>query len=122
MTLRSTISTLAVLSALTFSGAAFAQAATSVTIDGTEYKDKDFTSLQEKCAAINSAATETLAEPVDNDNADATSTGSTEQSNEPGGQSADPANADNLDALLASLTPEKCKAAGLSTGLQTGGQ
>lgn len=102
------ISSLALATALTFSGGAFAQSMIGdVTIP--QENLADFTA---KCAAIASASTESLASPV---NEDETATGSV---TDPAMATtdADPANKDNLDQLLASMTPDQCKEAGLLPG------
>lgn len=113
MKLRAVISSLALASAMTLSGGAFAQSAN--TIGGMEIPAEQWTSFQEKCAAINSAATETLATPTDESD-DATETGSvvTNGEDDPLASSgSDPAASDEVTKLLASLTPEQCKEAGL---------
>lgn len=107
MKLRSVISSLALVSAMTFSGSALAQAM----IGEVQIPEANMADFQAKCAAIASAQTESLASPVETDD---TATGSTEDPNAT--DSSDPANEDNLDALLASLTPEQCKEAGLLDG------
>jgi hypothetical protein len=119
MTFRTVISSLALVSAMTFSGSVFAQAM----IGDVTIPEESMADFQAKCAAIASAATETLAEPSNaDDDTDATQTGSVVA---PENDDPDPANEDNLDALLASLTPEQCKEAGLLSGpasVQSGGQ
>ncbi|RYE85675.1 MAG: hypothetical protein EOP19_08905, partial [Hyphomicrobiales bacterium] len=70
MKLRTVISSLALVSAMAFSGGAMAQSM----IGGVEVPADQWPTFQEKCAALNAAATQTLAEPVEND--DATETGS----------------------------------------------
>lgn len=108
MILRSAMTALALVSALTFSGAAFAQNA----IGGVTIPEGNLKEFQEKCAAINSAANDSLAEKADAGNDDATATGSTSDTDTPSGDSADPASEDNIATLLAGLTPEQCKEAG----------
>src|SRR6478752_3298602 len=100
MTFRTVISSLALVSAMSFSGAVLAQA----TIGGVAIPEANMADFQEKCAAINSAKTESLSTPVEN--ADATATGSVATGEK--SESGDLANEDNLDQLLASLTPEQC--------------
>ena len=101
------ISSLALVSAMTFSGAAFAQAM----IGDVTIPETNLGAFQEKCAAIASAATQTLAEPGD----DATETGSV-VSGDTTTTDVDLASKDNIDTLLASLTPEQCVEAGLLPG------
>jgi len=108
MTLRTVISSLALVSAMTLSGSAFAQAM----IGDVTIPEANMASFQEKCAAIASAQTESLAAPVENE--DETATGSTETAQPT--DDPDLAGEDQLDALLASLTPEQCKEAGLVKG------
>lgn len=120
MKLQTVVSSLAVVAAMTLSGSALAQSM----IGDVEIPADRLGEFQEKCAAIASAATETLAEPSNaDDDADATQTGSVGSSAD--NDSPDPANEDNLDALLASMTPDQCEAAGLLSGpasVQSGGQ
>jgi hypothetical protein len=106
MTFRTVISSLALVSAMTLSGGAFAQAM----IGDVTIPEANMPAFQEKCAAIASAQTESLSTPVE----DETATGSTEAT--PANDDGDPASEDNLDALLASLTPDQCKEAGLLSG------
>jgi len=107
MTFRTIISSLALVSAMTLSGSAFAQAM----IGDVTIPDANMADFQAKCAAIASAQTESLSTPVE----DETATGSV---TDPATATDDPdlAGKDQLDALLASLTPEQCKEAGLLTG------
>ena len=114
MKLHAVISSLALVSAMTFSGAAMAQSAPNM-MGGIEIPAEQWTSFQEKCAAINSAATQTLAQPNDESD-DAVATGSVVANGEddPNASSgSDPASQDEITKLLASLTPEQCKEAGL---------
>lgn len=108
MTFRTVISSLALVSAMTLSGGAFAQAM----IGDVTIPEANMADFQAKCAAIASAQTESLAAPVE----DETATGSTTTDPAQATDDPDPANKDNLDALLASLTPEQCKEAGLLEG------
>lgn len=105
MKIRAVLSSIALASALTLSGGAFAQAANS--IGGVDIPADQWGSFQEKCAAINAAANQTLATP--NEESDAVATGSVTQDS----SDADPASTDSVAQLLASLTPEQCKEAGL---------
>lgn len=109
MKLHTVLSSLALVSAMTFSGSAFAQAM----IGDMQIPEANMADFQAKCAAIASAQTETLASPVENETDD-TATGSTDSATD--NDTSDLANEDNLDALLASLTPEQCKEAGLLDG------
>jgi hypothetical protein len=113
MKFRTVISSLALVSAMTFSGAVMAQ----VMIGGVAIPDANMASFQEKCAAIASAQTESLSTPVEDEAAapDATATGSV-AAGTPDSDDGDLASEDNLDQLLASLTPEQCKEAGLIDG------
>jgi len=106
MNIRTAISSFALVSAMTLSGAALAQ---EVRIGNVVIPQANLYKFQEKCQAINYAKNETLAGPVDdNDDDDDTATGSTVNDDNP-----DPASNANLDTLLAGLTPEQCIAAGL---------
>jgi hypothetical protein len=112
MKITSALSSIALVVALTFSGSVLAQSK----IGDVTIPDENLASFQEKCAAINSASTESLAEKADagNDQTnDATATGSTAAANASASDDGDLASEDNLDELLASLTPEQCKEAGL---------
>ena len=109
MKLRTIISSIALVSALSLSGGAFAQAMLGTMPIPTE----NLGDFQEKCAAIASASTESLSESVDSSAADATATGTVDAN---ASDSPDQANDDNLDQLLASMTPEQCKEAGLLPG------
>lgn len=107
MKLHTVVSTLAVVAAMTFSGSALAQSMVGdVMIPADRLSD-----FEAKCAAIASAQTESLAAPVE----DETVTGSVTESPE-ASDSPDLANEDNLDALLASITPAQCQEAGLVKG------
>lgn len=108
MTFRTVISSLALVSAMTLSGSAFAQAM----IGDVTIPEANIADFQAKCAAIASAQTESLSTPVE----DEAATGSVSNDNAPASDDPDLAGKDNLDALLASLTPEQCKEAGLLTG------
>ena len=110
MTFRTVISSIALVSAMTLSGGAFAQAM----IGDVTIPEANMSAFQEKCAAIASAQTESLSTPVE-DATDDTATG-TVAADATGNDDGDPASEDNLDALLASLTPDQCKEAGLVTG------
>ena len=111
MKFRTVISSLALVSAMTFSGAVMAQSM----IGGVAIPEANMADFQAKCAAIASAKTESLSTPVEDEAAaaDATATGSVEANPTDDG---DLASEDNLDQLLASLTPEQCKEAGLLEG------
>jgi hypothetical protein len=106
MKLQTMISSLALVAAMTFSGGAFAQSM----IGDVAIPDANLADFQARCSAIASAATESLASPED----DPTVTGSVAADG--ANADPDPANKDNLDQLLASLTPEQCKEAGLLPG------
>lgn len=107
MKIHTLMSSLALVSAMTFSGAAFAQAM----IGDVAIPDTNLGAFQEKCAAIASASTQTLAEPGD----DPTETGSV-AAGDAATDNPDLASKENIDMLLASLTPEQCKEAGLLPG------
>jgi hypothetical protein len=109
MKLQTVISSVALVAAMTFSGGVFAQSM----IGGVAIPEENLADFNAKCAAIASAATESLASSED----DLTETGSV-VSGEGNQFVTDPdlANKDNLDQLLASLTPEQCKEAGLLPG------
>jgi len=113
MKFRTVISSLALVSAMTFSGAAMAQAM----IGTTAIPEANMADFQAKCAAIASAQTESLSTPVEDESAeaDATATGSVATGNADN-DDGDLASEDNLDELLASLTPEQCQEAGLVKG------
>ena len=112
MKFRTVISSLALVSAMTFSGAVMAQSM----IGGVAIPEANMADFQAKCAAIASAKTESLSTPVEDEAAaaDATATGSVAAT--PESDDGDLASEDNLDQLLASLTPEQCKEAGLLEG------
>ena len=112
MKFRTVISSLALVSAMTFSGAVMAQSM----IGGVTIPEANMADFQAKCAAIASAKTESLSTPVEDEAAaaDATATGSVAAT--PDSDDGDLASEDNLDQLLASLTPEQCKEAGLLEG------
>ena len=112
MKFRTVISSLALVSAMTFSGAVMAQSM----IGGVTIPEANMADFQAKCAAIASAKTESLSTPVEDEAAaaDATATGSVAAT--PESDDGDLASEDNLDQLLASLTPEQCKEAGLLEG------
>lgn len=111
MTFRTVISSLALISAMTLSGGAFAQAM----IGDVTIPEANMPAFQEKCSAIASAQTESLSTPVESE-ADETATGTVSTDAAPANDDGDPASEDNLDALLASLTPDQCKEAGLLSG------
>ena len=112
MKFRTVISSLALVSAMTFSGAVMAQSM----IGDVVIPEANMADFQAKCAAIASAKTESLSTPVEDEAAaaDATATGSVAAT--PDSDDGDLASEDNLDQLLASLTPEQCKEAGLLEG------
>jgi hypothetical protein len=112
MKFRTVISSLALVSAMTFSGAVMAQSM----IGGVAIPEANMADFQAKCAAIASAQTESLSTPVEDEAAaaDATATGSVAAT--PESDDGDLASEDNLDQLLASLTPEQCQEAGLVKG------
>lgn len=124
MKISRTLSSIALVAAMTFTGSAFAQ----TMIGDVTIPDENLASFQEKCAAINSAATESLSEKADagndssNDNTATASTttpavgATTTVDNGSKSDDGDLASEDNLDELLASMTPEQCKEAGLSPG------
>jgi hypothetical protein len=112
MTFRTVISSLALVSAMTLSGGAFAQAM----IGDVTIPEANMADFQAKCAAIASAQTESLSTPVEDEAADETATGTVSTDAAPANDDTDPASEDNLDALLASLTPDQCKEAGLLDG------
>ena len=116
MKLRTMISSLAVISAMTFSGGAFAQM-----IGGVQVPAEQWPSFEQKCQALTVAATETLATP-NNESDDATATGSVVANGEddPEHSNSDPASSENIDQLLAGLTPEQCAEAGLGAGVSSG--
>ena len=111
MKLRAVISSIALASAMTFSGGAFAQSM----IGGVEIPAEQLQQFQEKCATLNSAGSvaaapaDTLAQPNDESD-DAVATGSVAANGEddPEGTDADP-----LVTALANLTIDQCKEAGL---------
>ena len=113
MKFRTVISSLALVSAMTFPGAVMAQSM----IGDVVIPEANMADFQAKCAAIASAKTESLSTPVQDEaaQADATATGSV-AAGTPDSDDGDLASEDNLDRLLASLTPEQCKEAGLLEG------
>lgn len=106
MKIRTMLSSIALVSTMALSGGAFAQAM----IGDMEIPADNLASFQEKCAAIGVAANKSLTS--DQSSTDTTATGSTSTDSD----SPDLANEDNLDQLLASMTPEQCKEAGLLPG------
>ncbi len=109
MKIRTLVSSLALVSALAISGPSVAQSMVGdVAIPGERIED-----FQEKCRAIASAQNESLSAPV-NDEVDEDETGSVDQPADT--DSPDYANDDNIDQLLASMTPEQCQEAGLVDG------
>ncbi len=107
MKIRTMLSSLALASALTLSGGAFAQSM----IGGVEVPADQWGSFQEKCATLNAAANASLAEPLDESD-DATATGSVVANGDNDPERSSGAS-DNLTALMASLTVDQCKEAGL---------
>ena len=113
MKLRAVISSLALVSAMALSGGAFAQTVNA--IGGVTIPADQLPAFQEKCTAVAAAANQTLATPNDESD-DAVATGSvvangTEDPNASSGS--DPASVEEMNALLAGLTAEQCKEAGL---------
>lgn len=100
------VSSLAVASALAFSTPVFAQNM----INGMEIPADRMTDFQQKCEALNVAK----AEPVVglSSEADGTETGAVNNTPEAPADPADPLAQNNLDQLLAGLTPEQCAEAG----------
>jgi hypothetical protein len=107
MKLRTMISSLALVSAMTLSGGAFAQSM----IGGVEVPADQWGSFEQKCQLLNGAANATLAEPLDESD-DATATGSVVANGEDDPERSSDAS-DNITALMANLTVEQCKEAGL---------
>lgn len=103
MKIRTLVSSLALVSALALSGPSVAQSMVGdVAIPGERIAD-----FQEKCRAIASVQNESLTSPVNDEGAEE-ETGSVSDTDSP-----DYANEDNIDMLLASMTPEQCVEAGL---------
>ncbi len=112
MKIRTVISSFALVSAMALSGGAAAQSM----LGDVAIPEERMADFQEKCAAIASVQTESLASSVntDQDSTDDTTTGAvagTATSDSP-----DQANDDNIDGLLASMTPDQCRDAGLLDG------
>lgn len=101
MSIRHLISPLAAAAVLTFSGGAMAQ----VMINDFEVPEEDIGTFTQRCEALQAAMNQSLAEPVEN--VDETPTGSI------GASDPDPAAKENRLQVLASLTVDDCKAAGL---------
>lgn len=99
MRIRNLISPLAVAAVLAFSGGAVAQNV----IGDFVIPEEDIGMFTRQCQALQAAMNQSLAEP----NVDETVTGSIEP------EEPDPAAKDNRLQILASLTVEDCKAAGL---------
>ena len=112
MKLQAIISSAALAAALTLSGGAFAQN-TQFMIDDVVIPDENLADFQEKCRALLAAANQSLTADDEDTPVDPTTTGAIAESETTPQESADPAAQDNIDELLASLTPEKCKEAGL---------
>src|SRR5690606_33474171 len=118
MKLRTVLSSLALASALTLSGGAFAQSM----IGGMEVPADQWGAFQDKCAALTAANNESLASPLDESD-DATVTGSVVANGEDDpmrSSGSDPLSSENIDQLLAGLTPEQCNDAGLGSGVSSG--
>lgn len=114
MKLQTVISAIALVSAMTLSGGAFAQAATEMKIGDMVIPEANIAELTEKCAALNVAATQSLATPNDeSDDATATGTVVANGEDDPLGGSSDPASDEAITLLMSSLTVEQCKEAGL---------
>lgn len=110
MKLQAIISSVALVAALSFSGAAVAQNM----LDGVAIPSEQIEAFKGKCEALRAADTASLT--TQNDQADdATETGTVATDSSATTQdSADPAAQDNWDEALASLTVEQCDAAGFA--------
>lgn len=107
MKIRTLVSSLALVSALALSGPSVAQSMVGdVAIPGERIAD-----FQEKCRAIASVQNESLTSPVNDDSAEDETGSVTDSATDT--DSPDYANEDNIDMLLASMTPEQCVEAGL---------
>jgi hypothetical protein len=100
MSIRTLLSPLAVAAILAFSGGAMGQ----VMINDFEIPEEDIGTFTQKCQALQAAMNQSLSEP---ENLDETVTGSI------GADDPDPAATSNQLELLASITVDDCKAAGL---------
>lgn len=109
MKIRTVISSFALVSAMALSGGAAAQSM----VGDMAIPEERIVDFQEKCRAIASVQNESLASPVGTNETDDTATGTVGATST---DSPDYANEDNIDGLLASMTPELCKDAGLVDG------
>lgn len=107
MKIRTVISSFALVSAMALSGGAAAQSM----LGDVAIPEERIADFQEKCRAIASVQNESLAGGQNLDQTDDTTTGGVASTDSP-----DYANDDNIDGLLASMTPELCKDAGLVDG------
>jgi hypothetical protein len=103
MSIRDLISPLAVAAILTFSGGAMAQ----VMIDDFPVPEDQLGAFAQKCQALEAAMNRSLTEGDDDDDTDDTTTGSI------GSADPDPAASENQLSVLASMTVDDCRAAGL---------
>ena len=110
MKIRTVISSFALVSAMALSGGAAAQSM----LGDVAIPEERMADFQEKCAASASVQTESLASGQGLDQTDDTDTGTVAGANS--SDSPDLANSDNIDGLLASMTPDQCRDAGLLGG------
>jgi hypothetical protein len=107
MKIRTVISSFALVSAMALSGGAAAQSM----VGDMAIPEERIVDFQEKCRAIASVQNESLAGGQNLDQTDDIATGAVSSSDSP-----DYANEDNIDGLLASMTPDQCRDAGLLDG------
>ncbi len=110
MNFRTAISAFTLVSAMTLSGGAFAQGM----VGDMQIPADQMQSFQEKCDLLAANANKSLTEPTDQDKANETtgSTGVANGANDP--NSTTQSDSEKITALLASMTPEQCKEAGLT--------
>jgi hypothetical protein len=113
MQLRAIISSVALVTAMSLSGAAYAQNM----FNGSAIPDDQLQKFQDACAGLqakdNASLTQDNSTNTPADSAtDATTTGSVTQGGEQTPTDPDPAAEQNWDTIIAGLTPDDCAAAG----------
>jgi hypothetical protein len=109
MKIRAVISSLALVSAMTLAGAASAQ----TMVGDMQIPADQMASFEEKCALIAADANKSLTEPADQSK-DAEATGAVVANGTDDPNATTQTDSDKIEALLASMTPEQCKEAGLT--------
>lgn len=109
MIIRNAISAIALVSAMTLSGGAFAQAM----IGDVQIPADQVSSFEEKCALLAADANKSLTEPTDQ-STDAEQTGAIVANGTDDPNASSESDSEKITSLLASMTPEQCKEAGLT--------